>query len=102
MLARTAPETPPTAALTEQEIEILDQMVSNAGNRQATPVSLNFYLTKLARLGGYLARTSDPPPGNTVVWRGLSRLTDIRLGTYESGGAKLDHGSGGIVPLRAA
>ncbi|WP_197731346.1 hypothetical protein [Rhizobium leguminosarum] len=51
MLARTAPETPPTAALTEQEIEILDQMVSNAGNRQATPGSLNFYLTKLARLG---------------------------------------------------
>ncbi|MHC2303210.1 hypothetical protein [Rhizobium mongolense] len=81
MLARTAPETPPTAALTEQEIEILDQMVSNAGNRQATPGSLNFYLTKLARLGGYLARASDPPPGNTVVWRGLSRLTDIRLGT---------------------
>ncbi|WP_337739419.1 hypothetical protein V6582_01860 (plasmid) [Agrobacterium vitis] len=81
MLARTAPETPPTAALTEQEIEILDQTVSNAGNRQAKPGSLNFYLIKLARLGGYLARTSDPPPGNTVVWRGLRRLTDVRLGT---------------------
>jgi hypothetical protein len=81
MLARTAPDASPTAALTEQEIEILDQMVSNAGNRQATPGSLNFYLTKLARLGGYLARASDPPPGNTVVWRGLRRLTDIRLGT---------------------
>jgi hypothetical protein len=56
-------------------------MVSNAGNRQATLGSLSFYLIKLARLGGYLATTSDPPPGNTVVWRGLSRLTDIRLGT---------------------
>jgi len=22
----------------------------------------------------------DPPPGNTVIWRGLSRLTDIELG----------------------
>jgi hypothetical protein len=21
-----------------------------------------------------------PPPGNTVIWRGLSRLTDIELG----------------------
>lgn len=42
-------------------------MISNAGNRQATPGSLNFYLTKLARLGGYLARTSDPPLGNAVV-----------------------------------
>ena len=35
---------------------------------------------KLARLGGYLARVSDPPPGNIVMWRGLSRLTDIQIG----------------------
>ena len=26
------------------------------------------------------ARVSDPPPGNTVIWRGLARLTDILLG----------------------
>ncbi|HZR28186.1 MAG TPA: hypothetical protein VFA71_05355 [Terriglobales bacterium] len=38
------------------------------------------YLTKLAQLGGYLARTHDPPPGNKVMWRGLCRLTDIELG----------------------
>jgi hypothetical protein len=31
-------------------------------------------------LGGYLARKGDPPPGNTVRWRGLTRLTDIVLG----------------------
>ena len=37
-------------------------------------------LPKIARLGGYRARTSDPPPGNMVMWRGLSRLTDIELG----------------------
>lgn len=43
------------------------------------PGTLAFYLTKLARLGGYLARAGDPPPGN-VMWRGLSRLTDIELG----------------------
>lgn len=59
MLARTAPETLPTAALTEQEFEILDQMVSNGGDRQATQGSLNFYLTKLARLDGYLTRTQE-------------------------------------------
>ena len=39
-----------------------------------------FYRVLFARLGGYLARTRDPPPGNTVIWRGLSRLTDIALG----------------------
>jgi len=25
-------------------------------------------------------RAHDPPPGNSVIWRGLSRLTDIGLG----------------------
>jgi Transposase DNA-binding len=29
---------------------------------------------------GYLARASDPPQGNIVMWRGLARLTDIELG----------------------
>ena len=43
-------------------------------------VLLSSYITKVARLGGYLARASDGPPGNTVMWRGLSRLTDIALG----------------------
>jgi hypothetical protein len=31
-------------------------------------------------LGGYLARKHDPPPGNMVVWRGLTRLNDIGFG----------------------
>ena len=36
--------------------------------------------SKIARLGGYLARAKDPPPGNIVMWRGLTRLNDITLG----------------------
>ena len=44
------------------------------------PRTLSSYLTKVARLGGYMARAKDPPPGNAVMWRGLSRLTDIKLG----------------------
>jgi hypothetical protein len=80
MIARAAPQAHPTLALTTPEITILDQLVSNSGNRATTPKTLAFYLTKLARLGGYLARTNDPPPGNTVIWRGLRRLNDILLG----------------------
>jgi len=38
------------------------------------------YLSKIARLGGYLARAHDPPPGNMVMWRGMTRLLDIRFG----------------------
>jgi hypothetical protein len=80
MLARTAPDATPTVALTDAEVVLLDRLVGDAGNRKTKPGTLIFYLTKLARLGGYLARTADPPPGNTIVWRGLTRLTDIKLG----------------------
>jgi hypothetical protein len=41
---------------------------------------LKGYILGLAKLGGYLGRASDPPPGNMIMWRGLSRLTDIQLG----------------------
>ena len=80
MLNRIAPDASPTMALTDPEIALLDRLVGDSGNRRCKPGTLSFYLTKLARLGGYLARTGDPPPGNVVIWRGLSRLTDIEIG----------------------
>ena len=57
---------------------MLDRLVND--KPQTRPKILSHYLTKIARLGGYLARANDPPPGNSVMWRGLSRLTDIALG----------------------
>jgi hypothetical protein len=71
-------DAPPSLALTETEIAVLDRLVSD--KPQARRKTLSHYLIKIARLGGYLARANDPPPGNTVMWRGLSRLTDIALG----------------------
>jgi hypothetical protein len=78
MLNRSVPEALPTLALTATEIAVLDRLVND--KPQSRRKTLSHYLTKIARLGGYLARASDPPPGNTVIWRGLSRLTDIVLG----------------------
>jgi hypothetical protein len=78
MLNRTVPGASPRMALTDTEIALLDQLVRDTGS--CRPATLAFYLTKLARLGGYLARAGDPPPGIVVIWRGLSRLTDIELG----------------------
>ena len=56
--------------------------VRRIGSAAASGIALPTvsYLTKIARLGGYLARAKDPPPGNIVMWRGLSRLNDIALG----------------------
>ena len=80
MLNRAIPEAAAELAFTPQEIYLLDQLVSDTAKTAAMGNALSLYLTKLARLGGYLARAKDPPPGNTVMWRGLTRLTDIQLG----------------------
>jgi len=61
-------------------LELLDRLTPDRSDRAAPPQTLSNYIVKLARLGGYLARTNDPPPGNIVMWRGLARLTDIALG----------------------
>jgi hypothetical protein len=79
MINRAAPDAPPRAALTEAEITAIDRVVRD---RPTMPggKTLSHYLTKIACLGGYLARARDPPPGNTVMWRGWSRLMDMMLG----------------------
>jgi hypothetical protein len=60
-------------------MHLLDLLIHDktGSRRKAT---LTSYLTKIARLGGYLARAKDPPSGNAVMWRGVSSLTDIELG----------------------
>jgi len=80
MINRSVPDAEPGLALTMVETKLLDQLVPDSDRRPLNRKALSTYLTKIARLGGYLARASDPPPGNTVIWRGLTRLTDIKLG----------------------
>ena len=78
MTSRATPEAPAGVALTEAEVAILDQLAGGASPPAKPTVS--HYLVAIAKLGGYLARSKDPPPGNLVVWRGLTRLMDIHLG----------------------
>ena len=81
MISRCAPQAAPDTVFTSTEIELLECVVPDLPfTAQAPPLLRN--LIKVARLGGYLARASDAPPGNTVMWRGMQRLTDIQLG-YE-------------------
>jgi hypothetical protein len=79
MMNRVAPTASPTLALTTIEMHVLDLLIHDQTTRRRK-ATLASYLTKIARLGGYLARAKDPPPGNAVMWRGLPRLTDIELG----------------------
>jgi len=80
MINRSAPHAVPGLALTETELVLLDRLVPDKPQARTSARTLSSYLIKVARLGGYLARSRDPPPGNIVMWRGLSRLTDITLG----------------------
>ena len=80
MINRSSPNADPEVALTHDETALLDRLVPDKAHAPPSAKTLTTYLTKIARLGGYLARSSDPPPGNMVMWRGLSRLSDIKLG----------------------
>ena len=79
MLNRVDPDASPDLALTHNEIELLDQLVADKSEKRPAIKTISHYLIKIARLGGYLARANDAPPGNKVIWRGLSRLTSIEF-----------------------
>jgi len=83
MVSRATPDAPAESALTKPEIELLDRLAARAtptGELRAPQRTISHYLVQIAKLGGYLARAQDPPPGNLVLWRGLTRLTDMLLG----------------------
>jgi hypothetical protein len=80
MLYRAEPELPPAIALNATETSLLDELIKTKPANSSTTPTISDYVIKIARLGGYLNRASDPPPGNMVMWRGMSKLNDIHLG----------------------
>ena len=80
MLQRKNTTEEPTAVFTENELNILDKLVKPKRHETSERRRLSNYIRKMAKLGGYLVRASDPPPGNLVVWRCFSRINDIHLG----------------------
>ena len=75
LLSREVPELPCTVFFDDWEVTVLEALQEQ---RTKAPLERRLTLaeavTAVARLGGYLARRSDPPPGSTVMWRGLIRL----------------------------
>jgi len=75
MLSREVSTASPDAVFTNAERSLLERVTPECKRKMTR--DLNFYVRAVARLGGYLDRTSDAPPGTTVIWRGLSRLVDL-------------------------
>lgn len=80
MVNRTQPDASPRLVFTKLEIQLLDRLTTKTRPHPAAVASVPCYLTRLARLGGYLDRAHDPPPGNKVIWKGMARLTDVQIG----------------------
>jgi len=71
-LSRGCPEAPGTWFFTQPETQALCLILKRAtGNDPPTLAEMTVMVAKLA---GYSARKSDPPPGAECLWRGLEKL----------------------------
>ena len=78
LLGREVPELPAELLFCELELEVLTAFAST--RRLDAPTTLGQAVRMVARLGGYLARKSDPPPGHQLLWHGYITLQGMCLG----------------------
>lgn len=64
MLNRVSGDLPAKLVFTDIEMKLLEHLVPTNGSRKK---AVGRFLTLLARLGGYLNRKQDLPPGNMVL-----------------------------------
>jgi hypothetical protein len=79
LLGREVPELPAEVLFTDIELEVLDAFAKS--RRDLKPVErLADAVHLVARLGGYLGRKNDPPPGPKVIWLGYMKLRAMTIG----------------------
>lgn len=78
--ARRNPTVECTRVFTGEQWQVLHLAVHPGQRLPAQPPDLATALRDCARLGGFLARKRDGPPGVKTLWRGWSRLFDLAAG----------------------
>lgn len=78
--ARSDPTAPCTRVLTTEQWHVLHRAVHPREPLPGEPPNLATAIRDCARLGGYLARKRDGPPGVKTLWRGWRRLADLVTG----------------------
>ncbi|MBC7913367.1 MAG: IS4 family transposase [Pyrinomonadaceae bacterium] len=73
-LARQQPDEPCTSYLEDKEWKTLMKITTKLPYTIAKPPTLQQAVVMLARLGGFLARKNDGPPGIKNLWRGMQKL----------------------------
>jgi Transposase DNA-binding/Transposase Tn5 dimerisation domain len=77
MLSRTLPTLPCSVLLALEEWQALYCAIHHTPMPPSTPPTLQKAVQWIARLGGFLGRADDGPPGVTVLWRGFQHLADL-------------------------
>jgi hypothetical protein len=76
--ARSQPERPAHEVI---EPLLLAVVAQRSGHSPATP-TIGAFWTEVARLGGYLARSHDGPPGWRTIWKGWLSLQTFLEGVH--------------------
>lgn len=79
LLGREVPGLPPEVLFTDIELEVLTAYAATRRDLKP-PTRLGAAVHLVARLGGYLGRKRDPPPGHQVLWTGYSELRAMSKG----------------------
>jgi hypothetical protein len=80
LIARTNPEASCSTLLADREWKVLFLKANRNKAIPKKPPSIGEVVIWVAKLGGYLARKSDGPPGTITLWRGWKRLADLSEG----------------------
>jgi hypothetical protein len=74
LLGRETPNLPAEVLFSDLQLQVL---YAFARKRKLPPPALLGDAVRLtARLGGYMGRTHDPPPGHQLMWKGYTRLQE--------------------------
>jgi hypothetical protein len=72
LLGREVPELPAEILFSYLEIEVLGAVAKKKGLNP--PDCLGAAVKTVAKLGGYIGRAKDPPPGHQIIWEGYMKL----------------------------
>ena len=79
LLGRETPELPADVMFSDIELRTLAAFAKKEG-RTKPPSTLGEAVRLVAKIGGYLGRNNDPPPGNQVLWRGYAEFQFMCMG----------------------
>lgn len=79
MIGRTCPEVSCEVIFEEAEWKSVYKILNKKSEIPLLPPKLQEFIIMIASLGGYVEFKNSPPPGVTVMWRGMLRMHDFAL-----------------------